>query len=497
MGLEAGTALLAKISDIMSNPEAGQFTSFLTLAEGWDMNEIGFDGASDLNARDNANWRGAFARRVNQIPIPGDAWSSSGTYVWDVYRDVVEGSVLLADASRSDEEEALIQHARELLGTPGTPSASYQAYLTYRDQNLILAQKKSEAELTFAHSTDPLERDQADADRKRYADLLRENEEQWIVNGYRDDIDQALQTLVQAYADNPARKWKMFKDGFSLVVSENDANGSFWPTQYRPLHPAKSDDGWIMFTLSGNEIQSLAASAPPAIVNSQSALGDAVRAQGEIQSLSMEVMRVNVERTWFNPELLNSRFWSWKQPDSPPLSDGARPHPAGRLPGYIIGLVLVRNISVVWQSVAHTDADPSSFRILGNFALSAKALNNLSAQVRVLPLRGELFSKATTVVQEPIRPANFSNIAQPLKLRTESLEKTIRQDTPLSKLIRQEPPLANRGIDLYRKHAPQEESPHLETQSTGDAVYLIGYIVQQSPKSPNPDPALTWPSLPV
>src|SRR5689334_2977985 len=135
MSSQAGAALLTKIALTLSNPDAGQITQFLTLAEGWDMHEIAFDLPSAVTGiadRDSVNLRGAFARRVNTVPLPGDVWIGSGTYLWNVYGDLVNGGAILAHVPASNTEEVRVQAARALIGPPDTPQ--YQAYLTYRAQ---------------------------------------------------------------------------------------------------------------------------------------------------------------------------------------------------------------------------------------------------------------------------------------------------------------------------------------------------------------------------
>src|SRR5262245_11011665 len=109
----AGAALLAKIALTMSSSKAGRVTRFLTLAQEWDMREISFDAPSTstnmstqdeaILERDNTNRRGAFARRVNTVPLSDDIWSGSERHLWDVYGDLLsEGAIILADIPASE-----------------------------------------------------------------------------------------------------------------------------------------------------------------------------------------------------------------------------------------------------------------------------------------------------------------------------------------------------------------------------------------------------------
>ncbi|NEW06887.1 hypothetical protein GK047_12830 [Paenibacillus sp. SYP-B3998] len=496
MGLATGAALLTKIANTMSNPEAGQIVSFPTLAEGWDMREIAFDlpsAVTGISEWDSVNLRGAFARRVNSIPLSGDVWISSGTYLWDAYREVFEGAVILAEAPGSDAEEARVQAARTLIGPPGEPTPQYQAYLTFRDQCSTLELSLRHAQLTLASTTDPNVSAQAKADSDMFSEKLESCTQEWIVNGYKKEVEAAIHALSE-FTHNPLHQWNSWVNDFQSIGPQNDSYGAFWPTGYRPDRLFDMGSGWIKFTLTGTEVASLAASAPPEVLRAQDALGDALRADGEIERMTMEMVRVDVERTWFHPELLHSRFWKWSNPDQQPLSSGDRPWPNGTLPGYIAGLVLVRNITISWKTVPHPEEINNSYRLLGNLVLGADVLRVAEQPVRLV---------ATPVAEQPIHLAHMHVAERPTRFMhvNEALTATRAPSSPaLGSIIRADVPINAVEHDnlrlLHLVLLPQPEpdgSTSGGTASTGDTVFLVAYIVQRTAKSPDPDPSLTWP----
>lgn len=467
-----GAALLTKIAQIVSDPIAGQTAKFLTLAEGWDMREVAFDlppEVTGISSEDIPNLRGNFSRRVNSVP-----WSSPGTYIWDIYDDILNGPVIRAKIPDTDSDEDRIQAARELIRNGDEITPQYKAYKSYEDEYLALKYKLSHAEFTLDNSTDPELKAQASADRDFYRDKLNLVTQEWIAKGYKVEIDNAINTISEATQNSLSHQWQLWKEDFIAASKKTDSIGEFLSTGYRPQNFYQSKNNWINFKLSGSEVSSLAASATPEVLHAQDALGDPLLLEGEIDNLTMEVARIDVERNWFHHELLANRFWKWRIPSQSPLSDGARPIPHGTLPGYVTGLVLVRNISITMKRLLNTTSNTSPIRVLGNFALTHAALNSVAQPKSVLPIRAELLLERLSQLPESIR--HIANSMDGIALGGLLNNSGCVEKTPNNKTV---------------------ELPYCEQEgshSTGDAVYLVAYIVQLTPKSPNPDPdpSLSW-----
>src|SRR5262249_36495877 len=155
--------------------------------------------------RDSVNLRGAFARRVNTIPLPGDVWIGSDAYLWNIYGDLINGGAILAQVPISNTDEARVQSARALIGPPDT--VQYQAYVTYRTQCRALEHSLRQANLTLANATDPAVRAQAQIDYTEYREQLDIDSQEWIVRGYKTEIEDAMQTLTEAFTSDVLRRW--------------------------------------------------------------------------------------------------------------------------------------------------------------------------------------------------------------------------------------------------------------------------------------------------
>ncbi|MFC9600850.1 hypothetical protein ACFTQL_23810 [Peribacillus butanolivorans] len=225
----------------------------------------------------------------------------------------------------------------------------------------------------------------------------------------------------------------------------------------------------------------------------QDALGDAGRTDGEIEKISMEIVRVNVERPWFHPELFYSRFWKWRNPNEAPVSNGELPWPKGKLPGFITSLILVRNITVSWKSVPNAAGENRTHLLLGN--------------LEVPPIHLEPVPEPPNHLDPiPVQPSNVDpvpeppNRLEPFLIHTINLEPVPERPNHLD-AIPMQPIRLNLGPTENRDfsnllHGPMSIKPFIvpqtETTTTGDTVYLVAYIVQRLPKSPDPDPTLQW-----
>lgn len=459
-----------------SDPQANQITMFLPLAEGFDLHEVAFDLPYDITGiseRDSVNFRGSFARRVNTIPMSGEVWTSSGNYLWDIYREVLEGPVQLATFPVSVDEESRIKTARDMIGPPDNPTPKYKTYMNYKNRYRALEDNLQKAKEKLINTTDSELKELIQSEIDRYQKELEDVKQEWMAVGYKIEIEEALHKLSESHALRPFIRWTSWQNDLNPLNQEADGYGAFWPTGYRPEYLFDKDTDWTKLTLSKSEIDSLENNAPPELVRFRDILGDRVRVQGEIEQVSMEMARVDVERSWFHPELLTSRFWKWKFQEEEPLSNGAEPWPKGRLPGYIIGLVLVRNINITIKQPQpgsgrnpggssggggggggggpscypqHCMMVPDNILILGNLVLKLNEVHEEEETLSVQPLRGEL-------------------------LRVDSNH--IPTDDSLTEL------LSASGHTIRRS-------------SIGGNALLLAYIVQKSPKSPNPDSALNW-----
>ncbi|MDN0189855.1 MULTISPECIES: hypothetical protein [unclassified Bacillus (in: firmicutes)] len=477
-----GTAILSKIDQIFSNYLDRQVTSFLPIAESWNMQELAFElptSMTGISAREITDLCGNFSRRVNRIPTRSDTWGSTDIYLWDIYKEILESRVSLADLPNTNKEKTRLTNSKRIIGSPSQPSKKYQVYKKYQDKYRHIEDKLNQAKLTHMSTTDSVLKEIAMENCNNLTRQLSEIEQEWISFGYKGEIEAALLILTAEYTSSSLYRWTTWKNDFSTINQQNDTLGSFWPTGYRPKNLYNNEEGWLKFTLSGSEVQSLAESASDKIKNMQSTLNNNIVVDGEIDKVSMEIARIDIERSWLHPEIFKSRSWKFSNPDQPLISDGAIPWPNGTLPGYIIGLILVRNIYISWKSPPSTSSN-NSFGIIGNFAVKTDDLKEIGEPILIRAIEGDHLIK---LIQERFTDPTFP------ELRPDNILELINSDH-----VRD---FINNYNNLRPVILPESTTTGTnplsteETHSNSD-VRLMAYLVQQTPKIPNPAPSLIW-----
>jgi hypothetical protein len=429
-----------------------------------------------------------FSYLVNAIPS-GPVWSPLPEgFLWNVYGDVI-GKAELAEATRTKAEKKAYDKAYGYLhqvaadGTP-TDSEAVLQFRKYRDAWLVLAEQYKNAAAEAEASTDA-------AVLKRWKEavepVLREKqvevEEQWKTDGHRAEVEEARR-VVEGYGQkSPAEAWagyrRLFDPSAPTVYYATDiGGGKYVPSSFRPS--SALDGAWGKISLTREELQSLATTAPAAL---RDRLGQSV--DSGVESLSFEYTSVAISRGWFSPDVFASRAWRFPA-GTKALSDGDGESPKGRCPGYVTGLVLLRNLRIthdpaklfkVFETLSGSAGE-------GSAAASEPSLGALFAgsPSEVEPLRMESLTTltadgpaaaadASTATVEPLRPELLAMLA------SDDFER-VGVELPATAGQVEAPPPAE---DAQVEAAPPEE------------LYVLGFVCKRLPKCPDPAPGLRWP----
>jgi hypothetical protein len=226
--------------------------------------------------------------------------------------------------------------------------------------------------------------------------------------------------------------------------------------------------------------------------------------------VSFEYRSVAITRPWFRPGLFKARFW--RLPDGvEPLSDGADPA-TGRCPAYVSALVFARNVVVTYKAQVGGTTDTGAairFLRLEPAMLSAKFIHLASAaetptspEVRLVrDHRGD----APTV-------STFSPSRAALRLRAADFSAATVTAAPIAVAVTEAPapttllarsrlrlgsmlagPVLVGGATLAPEPAPPPTpEPPPPAPSREGEVMVLAFICKRTPRSPDPDPTLTW-----
>jgi hypothetical protein len=433
-----------------------------------------------------------FSYLVNAIPS-GPVWSPLPEgFLWDVYGDVI-GHAELAEATRTKAEKKAYDKAYGYLhqvaadGTP-TDSEAVLQFRKYRDAWLVLAEQYKNAAAEAEGSSDAAVVKQW---KEAVEPVLREKqvevEGQWKTDGHRAEVEEARR-VVEGYGQNsPAEAWagyrRLFDPSAPAVYYATDiGGGKYVPSSFRPS--SAIDGAWGKISLSREELQALATTAPAAL---RDRLGQSV--DSGVESLSFEYTSVAISRGWFSPDVFASHAWRFPA-GTKPLSDGDSESPKGRCPGYVTGLVLLRNLRIVhdpaklFKVFETLTGSPGGGTVEGSAAAQAPSLGALFAgsPSEVEPLRMESLTTlaadgppaaadASTATVEPLRPELLAMLA------SDDFERVGVELPATAGQVEAPPPAEDAQVEV----APPEE------------LYVLGFVCKRLPKSPDPAPGLRWP----
>jgi hypothetical protein len=445
----------------------------------------------------------AFSTLVNLIPSD-EAWLPTETrFLWDVYEKVLNAD--FASSSRTSEEESAYQHALAYLRAPGDggsweDSSLVKTYRQHKDAYLLTQQKYLAAKSTAECATDPAEQQRwRDVDEPAQRAELDALQTQWIVAGYKNEVETAQSKVVSLGARSPIQTWAEWKGRFNRDIdSQTGARdpSMVYPSFFNPSN-AVEEGAWQPFKLSEEEVIALLNEAPAEV---RARLG--VESTGsKVKSLSFEFSSAAISRSWFVSDALRARFWRFKEP-APIISDGGTP-PSGECPAYVTAIVFARNVVMEQKQAEPTQPGIHSFP---GFRFPAAVIDQTrlvrTQPERVAPTLPQHIDRPVPMMSRIVRdhraviappPAanvQIRNVAMRAAVVSPAAERPVTLSASASSL----PNL--RARSFYRlpqalvQPAPTPTSPPPIIQD--ESIYVLAFICKVVPKCPDPDLTLQW-----
>jgi len=491
----AHLALMTKAKLVFENP--GTFLSFPVLSpmpyQASDLNSFGSSTATAAQLQVLSE----FARVVNSCPLGTIFSMESDTYLWDIYRHVLT-TAILASETATPEDTAAYNDAVALLTTKGpdglpADTAVMTAYKQYRDAYFNATEAYKSQQSTGTSSTDPTVKETWEINEPQLRELVEQAERDWETKGMKQQVEAAQQIIQAHLARAPQTTWgqwaKLFDPSIDILT---DTSTQIFPfTSFDPH--GIFDQDWPTFSLKKDEISELAGQAPEELKEILAPPG----ASSTVEALSFEYRSVVVTRPWFRSAVFGARFW--QLPDGSelvPLSDGGDP-PQGVWPAYVVALVFVRNITLTTKTSAQTEPTgplqafpalidsgfvPRSSMMMRPLATTAPSSVPAETRPTIQPrvMRSPMFAMRPMRAAEPVNPAPAPVAARPMLYR---LNTSAFRALPATNVILTAPP---------PPPPPPTASNIITQQGTRDDISILAFICKRFPKSPNPDPSLTW-----
>ena len=478
-------ALMAKAKLVFENPDT--FMCFPALAPvRYTTDQLNF-GAFNSPAVAQRLVYSEFSRLVNALPS-GTIFEPGDKFLWDTY-DTILRTAILAEDQMSDTENAAYQQAVAFLGGTNAsglpvPSPELLAYRQFRDVWFQAVQSYKAQQSTAMAATDEAALTQwQNVDEPQLRALVEQARSDWQAKGFKEPVEQA-QRVQQTYsARSPRLIWHTWSSSFDpdLDLQTDPNQQSFALTSFVPADAFSQE--WLTFRITNAEIAQLVAQAPKELKDMLAPEGS----ESTVDQISFEFRSVSLSRPWFRPEIFGSRFWRMPE-GTTPFSDGADP-PEGQWPAYIAALVFLRNIQVTMRTGA-TIAPPQRLWTLP--ALQMVAAPSPTSTMRLAPA---VFESRQT--DSPRNAMAQPNIATPAAvrspLRAEILRQTVQPAPRAIQRMRWEGrPIFETAPVPPPPPTPEPPPPPEPEPDPRKDISILAFICKQLPKSPNPDPSLTW-----
>jgi len=535
----AQLALMSKAKKVFGTEST--FLSFPVTPLAYQKEDLEFfpqNGASDiLKSKANLN---AFSTLVNLVPR-SEAWlQTDPQFLWDNYEYILKQGIT-ATSNRTPDEEVAFQEARNYLKEPAEggimqESAVARVYRQYRDAYFITEQEYMEARVSGQATEDESEKQQwRDIDEPAYLEKLQELENEWILDGFKNEVEIARETLLRLGAKSPILTWADWRTQFNPdISSETDPNdqSQVFLSCFMPEN-ALEDDCWRPFSLSEAEVKSLIGEASADLRERYSVDGK----ETSIKSMSLEFSSAAIKRPWFDPQVFKSRFWKLRD-ESKVFSNGAMPL-SGDCPAYVTAVVFARNINVQQKKqVQKPSGKAAANNLYFNHAIrDQRKINKVSpvllnaikpARLKMLDIRSSTSTtKKTTSIKKdkaarmqmlnvpPVAKMTFSKaFIKPQRLKTNPSKprppKTTLNPKAVSRRNRLHgkakvksagaPPILKTSAMLNLqaskftrlKVSPVKRPAARVATTKDDSIYIFAFICKPVPKCPDPDPTLIW-----
>ncbi len=471
-------ALMAKAKRVFES--ADTFLSFpATQLLSYKPEDLTFGSAATLTGEMLKNMS-EFARGVNKIPrgVLAPVEEEEGSYLWDVYGDVLETAEVAAGSISADDKARYDQAIAFLYETSDDgirrDSAALTTYKQYRDAYFETVEDYKSQESTAKSSSAPeVQKKWKTTDEPRLRTEVDRAKNEWATTGQQTKVEKALQSEQVFAARMPLTTWNDWKSSFNpdIDMLTDTSQNDFALTGFSPVDAL--DLEWSRFTMTAAEMKELAKSAPAELVR---IFGSSVP-DGSIESVSFEYRSVSLLRPWFKSDLFKSRFWRlWNGAE--PLSNGSLSD--GRCPAYVTALVFARNVKIQTRPQAGQPART-------NPPVPAKLFN--PSILRVARLQPPRVATPVARVTATRTVAARTSTPQVSRVTSASLKNmsfvAVRKPTVRPVLS----PVAAMRV------ATPAARPRTETRPTesNPEVMVLAFICKLLPKScPDPDPALTW-----
>lgn len=376
-------------------------------------------------------------------------------------------------------------------------------------------QEFMEARSTGEAAEDELEKKHwREVDEPAFRAKLKDLDNQWILEGYKNEVNIARSQYQNLGAKSPTTTWDEWKGCFNQDLdSETNAQDNFtvFPSSFTPSN-ALEEGSWNPFALSEAEIKTLVNEAPAELRKRFSVEGTV----STKKSVTLEFSSAAIKRSWFDSEIFRARFWRLSD-STKVFSDGGTP-PSGDCPAYVTAIVFARKVVVEEKQTHPTASNPKMpVDLRFNYALkNQNSINRINPAV-LQAVQPQLLKKTSIQPQpmtaKPVQPLMMKSRPQAMASFKSTAIRVPTQPTRGNVLLKPavmtpmvaRPAYSRSMVNLkssaytrlpttpVRRPLPRPATPPSPTNQVPDKnIYILAFICKPLPKCPDPDMTLQW-----
>lgn len=316
-----------------------------------------------------------FGSVVNAIPPSSGRWFPSNRMIESIYKRVLNETIRPV-VTLNDTEKKRLAAAQNFLtryvdaidlttGATKKVPADTPIYETYQDRqteylNALTAYKSLQADY-LGRKDDPAAQAQWVTKSPILRQQVKAKYDRWIVGG-RKQVEAAINTIAEL-GRGTGERWADLEERLRLARQTTPAGEEFYFTKYFPA--SFWDDGhsksWTKFTMSHEEVHTVDESSSTSwgggggasyglwSVSASASYAEQkshFKSDGELSGLEVELIRVPIRRSWWDPTVFGDRGWKFDpQVSNAVLSDGGHP-PTGEMTAYSTAMIVARNLKL-------------------------------------------------------------------------------------------------------------------------------------------------------
>lgn len=247
-----------------------------------------------------------FFQIANTMPLEDNFWSVSGDkndFLSSKYKNIIEGLKFLEVETLTI--DMLYEHPIFKKALNAIDSEQKKAYTTFYNLKSKLTKTISELKSSITDAN----KDIVELEIKMNEENISKLNNNWINKGFKEEIETKILNIIKDEFNRFMQLFNETKAKLLTLKREHLTSGADYVlTSCSPNNLYKSDElDWKKITINQSELKSLLSKID--LKRYESVFGNSQLSKLDLESVQFELIFVNVERAWYEENIITSPFW--------------------------------------------------------------------------------------------------------------------------------------------------------------------------------------------